>query len=42
MGKAIGIGGVFIHMKGDSKDLFDWYEKHLGLEFSAYGTGFLS
>jgi lactoylglutathione lyase len=42
MGKAIGIGGVFIHMKGDSKALFDWYEKYLGLEFSAYGTGFLS
>lgn len=41
MGKAIGIGGVFIHMKGDSKALFDWYEKYLGLEFSAYGTGFL-
>ena len=41
MAKAIGIGGIFIHMKGDSKALFDWYEKHLGLEFSAYGTGFL-
>jgi predicted enzyme related to lactoylglutathione lyase len=39
--KAIGIGGVFIHMKGDSKALFDWYEKFLGLEFSAYGSGFL-
>jgi len=41
MAKAVGIGGVFIHMKGDSKALFDWYEKYLGLEFSAYGTGFL-
>jgi len=39
--KAIGIGGVFIHMQGDSKALFDWYEKYLGLEFSAYGSGFL-
>lgn len=42
MGKAIGIGGVFIHFKGDSKEVFDWYEKYLGLEFSAYGSGFLS
>jgi predicted enzyme related to lactoylglutathione lyase len=41
MAKAIGIGGVFIHMEGDSKTLFDWYEKYLGLEFSAYGSGFL-
>jgi len=41
MGKAIGLGGVFIHLKGDTKELFTWYEEHLGLEFSAYGTGFL-
>ncbi len=25
MGKAIGIGGVFIHFNGDSKELFDFY-----------------
>jgi len=42
MAKAIGLGGVFIHMKGKSKELFDWYEEYLGLDFSAYGTGFLS
>lgn len=41
MGKAIGIGGVFIHLNGKSKELFDWYEEFLGLEFSAYGSGFL-
>jgi predicted enzyme related to lactoylglutathione lyase len=41
MGRAIGIGGIFIHLKGKSKDLFDWYEEYLGLDFSAYGTGFL-
>jgi len=41
MGKAIGLGGVFIHLKGESKALFDWYEKYLGLDFSAYGTGFI-
>ena len=41
MAKAIGLGGVFIHMKGETKALFDWYETFLGLDFSAYGTGFL-
>jgi len=41
MGKAIGIGGVFIHFNGDSKELFDFYEKYLGMDFSAYGSGFL-
>ena len=40
MGKAIGIGGVFIHLKGEEKELFDWYEKHLGMDFSSYGSGF--
>ena len=42
MGKAIGIGGVFIHFKGESKEIFDWYEKYLDMDFSAYGSGFLS
>lgn len=42
MARAIGLGGVFIHLNGNSKALFDWYEQFLGLEFSAYGTGFLS
>lgn len=41
MAKAVGLGGVFIHMEGDLKELFDWYEKYLGLDFSAYGSGFL-
>ncbi|MDY0075264.1 MAG: VOC family protein [Acholeplasmataceae bacterium] len=42
MGKAIGIGGVFIHFHGESVKLFDFYQKYLGMEFSAYGSGFLS
>ena len=42
MSKAIGIGGVFLHFNGESKEVFAWYEKYLGLEFSAYGSGFLS
>ncbi len=41
MAKVIGIGGVFIHMKGESKALFEWYHTFLGMEFSAYGTGFV-
>lgn len=42
MGKAIGIGGVFLHFKGDTKKVFDFYQKYLGMDFSAYGSGFLS
>ncbi len=42
MGKAIGIGGVFLHFEGPKKALFEWYERYLGLEFSDYGTGFIS
>jgi predicted enzyme related to lactoylglutathione lyase len=41
MGKAIGMGGVFVHFKGKSKDLFDFYGHYLGMDFSAYGSGFL-
>lgn len=41
MAKAIGVGGIFIHLKGNQKDLFNWYEKNLGMVFSAYGSGFL-
>lgn len=42
MGKAIGIGGVFLHFNGESKKVFDFYQKYLGMDFSAYGSGFLS
>ncbi|MDD3191769.1 MAG: VOC family protein [Bacilli bacterium] len=42
MGKAVGIGGVFIHFEGETKKVFDFYQKYLQLEFSAYGSGFLS
>ncbi len=42
MGKAIGIGGVFLHFKGELKDIHNWYEKELGLDMTDYGTGFLS
>ena len=41
MAKAIGIGGIFLHFKGEEKDLFKWYEANLGLDMSPYGTGFI-
>ena len=41
MAKVIGIGGIFAHFHGDTKALYEWYEENLGLDFSAYGTGFL-
>lgn len=41
MGKAIGVGGVFLHLKGEKQALHDWYETHLRLSMSPYGTGFI-
>jgi lactoylglutathione lyase len=41
MAKAVGIGGVFLHFKGDEKEIFKWYEANLGLNMSPYGTGFI-
>ena len=41
MAKAVGIGGIFLHFKGDEKELFKWYEANLGLDMSPYGTGFI-
>jgi predicted enzyme related to lactoylglutathione lyase len=41
MAKAVGIGGIFLHFKGDEKELFKWYQVNLGLKMSPYGTGFI-
>lgn len=41
MGKVVGLGGIFVHLKGETKELYDWYEKNLGLDMTEYGTGFL-
>lgn len=41
MAKAVGIGGIFLHFKGDEKELFKWYEANLKLDMSPYGTGFI-
>jgi predicted enzyme related to lactoylglutathione lyase len=37
MRRVIGIGGVFFKAK-DPETLRAWYQKHLGLEFDAYGS----
>ena len=42
MGKVIGVGGVFLGFKGDDQALRDWYELHLGMDMSPYGTSFIS
>lgn len=41
MAKVIGIGGIFLQFKGETKLVHDWYEQHLGLPMSQYGTGFI-
>ncbi len=42
MAKAIGIGGVFMQFKGNTENVMDWYEEHLGFDMTDYGTGFTS
>ena len=42
MAKATGVGGVFLRFKGDDQSVRDWYETHLGLDMSPYGTNFIS
>ena len=41
MGKAIGVGGVFLKFNGDDQQLRDWYEEHLQIKMSPYGTSFI-
>ncbi len=42
MGKAVGIGGVFLHFEGEEAKVMKWYEENLGFEMTEYGTGFSS
>ncbi len=42
MAKAIGIGGLFLDFKGEKEELHKFYNKHLGLDMTEYGSGFLS
>lgn len=41
MARAVGIGGVFMHFKGDENDVKKWYNKYLGMDLTEYGTGFI-
>lgn len=41
MAKAVGIGGIFIEFKGEKEEVQAFYNEHLGLDRSAYGSGFL-
>lgn len=41
MAKAIGIGGLFLEFKGEKEELHKFYNKHLGLDMTEYGSGFL-
>lgn len=41
MAKAVGIGGIFIEFKGEKEEVQAFYKEHLGLDMSAYGSGFL-
>jgi len=42
MAKAIGIGGLFLDFKGEKEELHKFYKKHLGLDMTEYGSGFLT
>ena len=39
MRKVTGIGGIFFKCK-DTKQVNEWYQKHLGLPIDEYGAGF--
>ena len=41
MAKVLGIGGIFIQLKGEKNQLKKWYFEHLGLEFTPYGVNFI-
>ena len=41
MAKAVGIGGIFIEFKGEKEEVQVFYKEYLGLDMSAYGSGFL-
>jgi predicted enzyme related to lactoylglutathione lyase len=37
MKRVTGIGGVFFKAKSDQKELNQWYEKHLGIDYAGSG-----
>jgi len=42
MGKVVGVGGIFLGLKGNDQEIRDWYETHLKLDMTPYGTGFIT
>jgi predicted enzyme related to lactoylglutathione lyase len=42
MARVTGIGGVFfLSSRGEGKDLFAWYQKHLGMKLEDFGSAIL-
>ena len=41
MAKVTGVGGVFFKTKGDSRELAEWYRKHLGMPLEDFGGAIL-
>ena len=41
MSKIIGIGGIFLHFKGDEKEVMKWYSNVFEMKMSEYGTSFI-
>lgn len=42
MAKAMGVGGLFFEFYGDKEDVHKFYNNHLGLEMTEYGSEFIS
>jgi len=42
MAKINGIGGIFLNLEGNEKELRDWYRDVLGVMVSEYGVNFYS
>ncbi|MFH5836273.1 VOC family protein [Proteiniclasticum sp. C24MP] len=40
MAKVIGVGGLFLEFKGEKEALHRFYKEILGMDMSAYGSGF--
>ncbi len=41
MSKIVGIGGVFLHFKGDESEVKKWYSNVFEMKMSEYGTSFI-
>ena len=41
MARVTGVGGVFFKTRGDSRELAEWYRKHLGMPLEDFGGAIL-